>query len=106
VKSISRHIVFKILCNEIVVGDIIVRNNGNGDYFLGCICVIPDYENKGIGHLAMNYIDGCFTDAKRWSLETPSDKLRNHYFYKKHGFEISKVYDADGISISLLEKYQ
>lgn len=105
VESISRNNVYKILCDGIVVGDIIVRDNGNGNYYLGCICVIPDYENNGIGQLAMKFIDACFPDAKHWSLETPSDKLRNHYFYKKLGYEITKEYTVDSVQISFFEKY-
>ncbi len=104
-ESISIHHIYKILCDGVVVGDIIVRDNGNGNFYLGCICVIPDYENKGIGQLAMRFIDDCFPDAKHWSLETPSDKLRNHYFYKKHGYEIIKEYDVDGVLISFFEKH-
>ena len=104
-ESISRNHVYNILCDGIVVGDIIARDNDNGDYYLGCICVIPDYENKGIGQAAMDFIDDCFPNAKHWSLETPSDKLRNHYFYKKHGYEVTKEYDVDGVLISFFEKY-
>ncbi len=105
VESISNSIVYKILCDDNVVGDFIIKNNGDGDYYLGCFCVTPDYENKGIGQLAMNFIDTCFQDAVHWSLQTPSDKLRNHYFYHKHGFKVTKKYDVDGVSISFFEKY-
>ena len=105
VESISRNNVYKILCDSIVVGDIIVKDSGNGNYFLGCLCVIPDYENKGIGQHAMKFIDTSFPYAKHWSLETPSDKLRNHYFYKKHNYEITKEYTIDNVQISLFEKY-
>lgn len=103
-ESISRNFVYKILSDDVVVGDIIVKDNGNADYFLGCICIVPDYENKGIGQLALSFIDESFPDAKHWSLETPSDKLRNHYFYKKHGYEITKEYNVDGVLISFFEK--
>jgi ribosomal protein S18 acetylase RimI-like enzyme len=103
--SISLHHVYKILCNDIVVGDIIVRDKHDGNYYLGCICVIPAYENKGIGQLAMQFMDTCFPDVKHWSLETPSDKLKNHYFYKKHGYQITGEYDVDGVPISFFEKH-
>ena len=104
-ESISQYYVYKIICDGIVVGDIIVRDNGNGDYFLGCICVIPAYENKGIGQLAMAFIDTCFPHAKHWTLETPSDKVRNHYFYQKHGYRVAKEYPVDGVRLSFFEKH-
>ena len=104
-ERISQNHVYKILCDGIVIGDIAVRDNAHGDYYLGCICILPAYENKGIGQSAMNFIDSCFPDAKHWSLETPSDKLRNHYFYKKHGYEVTKEYDVEGVLISFFEKF-
>lgn len=104
-ESIATRFVCKILCDDIVVGDIIVRDNGSDDYFLGCICIIPEYENQGIGQLAMKYIDECFPYAKHWSLETPSDKIRNHYFYQKHCYQVTKEYTVDHVQISFFEKY-
>ena len=104
-ESIARNYVFKILCDGMVVGDVIVKDNGNEDYYLGCLCVIPDYENRGIGQAAMRFIDDCFPDAKHWSLETPADKMRNHYFYIKHGYEVTREYDVEGAIISFFEKY-
>ena len=105
IASISRRHVYKILCDEVVIGNIIVRDEGNGDYYLGCICIVPEHENKGIGQLAMQFIDSHFPDAKRWSLETPADKARNHYFYKKHGYKVTKEYDVDGVLISFFERH-
>ena len=104
-ESVSSHFVYKILSGGTIVGDIIVRDNGDGVYHLGCIRVIPDYENKGIGHLAMQFIDTCFPCARHWTLETPSDKLRNHYFYKKHGYKVTNEYDVEGVLISFFEKH-
>lgn len=106
VESVLHNYVYKIFCDGVVVGDIIVKVNGIGDYYLGCLCVIPGYEGKGIGHLAMEFITTCFPDAKHWSLETPSGKLRNHFFYKKHGYEVTKEYDVNGVPISFFEKHR
>ncbi len=87
---------FKIMVDDVVVGDIIVRKKVEHDYFLGCLCVIPEYENKGIGEKAMAFIDAYYTDVTRWSLVTPADKKRNHYFYQKCGFEITEsIMDGD-----------
>ena len=103
--SICKRHVYKILCDDTVVGDIIVRDCGEGSYHLGCLCVIPEYENRGIGRRAMAFIDECFPDARHWSLETPSDKPRNHAFYRKHGYEVAREYVEDSVPISLLERH-
>ncbi|NLL94114.1 MAG: GNAT family N-acetyltransferase [Clostridiales bacterium] len=28
----------------------------NGEYYIGCLCVIPSYQKKGIGTQAIKYI--------------------------------------------------
>ena len=104
VDSILKNYVYKIQLNDIVIGDIIIKDCGDENCHLGGICVDPDYENKGIGQMAMKFIDSCFPDAKHWALETPSDKLRNHYFYKKHGYEITEEYEREGVLILRFEK--
>ncbi|HPF86770.1 MAG TPA: GNAT family N-acetyltransferase [Candidatus Limiplasma sp.] len=103
-ESISRRIVYKIQCDGNIVGDIIVRDEGGGAYYLGCLCVIPTYENRGIGQLALAFLDQHFPDAAHWALETPADKERNHYFYQKHGYRVTKEYPVDGVLISYFEK--
>lgn len=103
--SITDRYTYKILCDKEIVGDIIVRDNGNGDYFLGCICIIPEHQNKGIGQLGMRFLEKEFPKAIHWSLETPLQKKRNHYFYKKHGFKITKEYMDGAVQIVLFEKF-
>ena len=102
--SINKGITFKIIADNKIVGDIIVYKKSDNHYFLGCLCIIPEYENKKIGQKAMSFLDTYFTDAKHWSLETPADKDRNLYFYKKHGFEITKKYLDGSVEIVLFEK--
>ena len=81
-RSIGNCIVYKIMVDSNIVGDIIVRDNHDDTYFLGGLCVIPAYENNGIGQKAMKFLEHQFKGAHHWSLETPADKERNHYFYK------------------------
>jgi len=101
---VQNRIVYKMICDDQTVGDIIVRDNEDHTYFLGCLCVIPEYENQGIGQQAIHYLEHEFPSATRWSLETPEDKSRNHYFYKKMGFEIIKEYMHGSVRIVLFER--
>lgn len=102
---VLNRITYKIIFNGQIVGDIIVRDNGDDTYYLGCLCVVPSFENKGIGQKAMKFLEQEFPNAKKWSLETPADKYRNHYFYRKFGFEVTKEYMSDNVKIVLFEKY-
>lgn len=101
---IKNHYTFKILADGKIIGDIIVKEREKYSFFLGGICVIPAMENKGIGQKAMQFIINYFSTARHWSLETPADKLRNHYFYKKCGFQITKEYLVGNVGIVLFER--
>ncbi len=86
-ENILNSLVYKILFNDQIIGDIIVRELGNGKYYLGGICVLPEFHNLGIGKKAIQYIEKENNDAKMWELETPSNRYKNHYFYSKMGYK-------------------
>lgn len=102
--SILNRISYKIMCNNEIVGNISVRDNHDNTYYLGCLCVIPDYENKGIGQEAIRFIESEFPNTTVWKLETPADKKRNHYFYKKAGYSIVDEYMDGSVKVVLFEK--
>jgi ribosomal protein S18 acetylase RimI-like enzyme len=51
------------------------------------IYIKPSLQNKGLGTLVIKQIEKYFPTAKKWSLYTPEDNLRNHHFYEKLGFK-------------------
>ena len=77
-ESMKRNVVFKIVADGEVVGKVSAKNNEYDEGHLDCLCIIPEYENKGIGQKAVAFIEKQFDDVKKWLLETPVDKLRNH----------------------------
>ena len=103
-ESILHKISYKIICDNQVVGNISIRDNRDNTYYLSCLCVIPDYEYKGIGQSAIQFIEREFPDANLWTLETPADKVRNHYFYKKMGYSIVKEFDEEPVKLVAFEK--
>lgn len=104
IKSIECSYTFKIIVAGEIVGDIIVSKRSEGEYYLGGLCVVPEYENQGIGQKAMAFIDSYFADAKLWTLETPADKKRNHYFYQKCGFSITDTAVDGNVQIVIFSK--
>jgi len=85
-KSIDEDIYFKILNNGKVIGGIHVTNKGNNHYELTRIYVAPEEQNKGIGQKAINFLEEEFLDVSKWTLDTPSVSIRNHYLYEKMGY--------------------
>jgi L-amino acid N-acyltransferase YncA len=86
INSISKCNYYKIVDDEKIIGGMSVQNKGNGHYWLGSIYIDSLYQNKGVGSLAMNYINKEYPNAIKWTLETPHKSYRNHHFYEKFGF--------------------
>lgn len=85
-----------IYWDDIPVGVISVANKGEGEYYLGCLCVISKYQGKGIGTQAVKYMLGYYKDWSKITLITPIDKEENVNFYtKKCGFIIDGA-ELDG----------
>lgn len=95
-ESIDKFPKFIIYYDNVPVGVISVENRGKGEYYLSCLCVIPQYQGKGIGAQAVKYMLGYFKDWSKITLITPADKVENINFYtKKCGFIVNGA-DMDG----------
>lgn len=86
--KIQHHNYYKIIADREIVGGIHIYKKGEGHYYLNRIFVHPNYENMGIGRMAMTFVenDKEFEDAFIWSLETPHKSYKNHYFYESLGY--------------------
>ncbi len=102
--TIEERACYKIICDDILVGNITARDNQDGSCYLGCVYIIPEYENRGIGQMALHFIESCFPETSVWTLETPADKKRNHSFYKKAGYQIVKEFIEGTVKLVLFEK--
>ncbi len=52
----------------------------------------------------MRFIESEFPNATVWTLQTPADKERNHYFYKKIGYTIVEEYMEGSVKLVKFEK--
>lgn len=87
---------FLILHNDRPIGCISCKEAEKGTYEVGCLCVIPEFQGKGIGTAAMEFAKSYFTDWERFTLVTPVDKSQNVRFYtEKCGFDIQSA-EMDG----------
>ena len=48
----------------------------NRVYEVGCLCVLPEYQGKGIGTQAIRFVKTFYEDWKRITLVTPADKKK------------------------------
>ena len=71
------------------IGVISVKEKGEHVYCIGCLCVIPDVQRKGVGHQLIEFMKAQYNDWKKIELITPIDKEKNVKFYiEKCGFMI------------------
>ena len=95
-QSIVDYPKFVIQCNEKPIGCISCKELQQGIYEVGCLCVIPEFQRKGIGTSAMDFVKSYYTDWKKFTLVTPVDKTENVRFYtEKCGFSIQSS-EMDG----------
>ena len=55
-------------------------------YRLGGIFILPQFQDFGIGQIAMNLVESCYPDATSWELDTLLQEKRNLHFYEKLGY--------------------
>lgn len=78
---------YKIISDKLWVGSINIQKlEGEGNYKLHVINILPDYQNKGIGQVAIQLAESLFLNAKTWFLETIADMPNNRYVYEKAGY--------------------
>ena len=95
-KSIINYPKFIILCNSKPVGCISCKKVKVGIYEVGCLCVIPEFQGKGIGTQAIEFVRSYYEDWDKLTLITPVDKKEIVKFYtEKCGFDIVST-EIDG----------
>ena len=88
-KSINETSKYIAFVDKNPVGTISVLKKNDGLYYLGALCVIPEYQRQGIGHKLLEFFKEQNKDWKKIELVTPADKEKNINFYtKKCGFKI------------------
>lgn len=95
-KSIINYPKFIIMCNNEPVGCVSCKKLGMGVYEVGCLCVVPEFQGKGIGTQAIQFVTSYYEDWNEFTLITPIDKTENVKFYtEKCGFDIVSA-EMDG----------
>ena len=85
-KEIEKHTVY---ADNVPVGVISIHNEGRGKYYLGNLCVIPEYQHKGIGKQAISLIidemKEKFSCSEIYLFVVP-ENLRAKHVYEEVGF--------------------
>lgn len=85
-----------IECDGWPVGALSVENRGEGRYFVGCLCVIPKYQGRGIGTAAFRHMLAKHADWRRVELVTPTGNVQNIKFYTEKCGMTQGAHEMDG----------
>ena len=96
-ESIIKYPKFVILCDDEAVGCISCKELEKNIYEIGNLCIIPEFQGKGLGSQAIQFVKAFYKNWKKFTLVTPLDKTENVKFYtQKCGFKIvSKEKDGN-----------
>ncbi|MBP5604237.1 MAG: GNAT family N-acetyltransferase [Ruminiclostridium sp.] len=94
-ESIRAYPKYIIMCDDEPVGCVSCKKLEMNEYEIGCLCVVPEFQGKGIGTQAIRFVKALCGDWEKITLITPADKAENVAFYKKCGFNIVSA-ERDG----------
>jgi|SRR5665647_536634 len=72
--------------NDINVGWVRVMRFGDMTYKISALCVLPEYQNRGIAQDALKQIESYYPNAHKWMLDTIFQEKRNCHLYEKLGY--------------------
>lgn len=88
-ESIGRYPKHVILCDNVPVGSVSSKEIEVGVYEIGCLCIVPEFQGRGIGTRAIQFVKTLHEDWEKLTLVTPISKKENVKFYtEKCGFQI------------------
>lgn len=94
--SIRNYPKFIILCGGRPVGCVSCKELEAEAYEVGCLCVVPEFQGRGLGTQAIQFLQSFYKDWKKFTLATPVDKRENVRFYtEKCGFTMAST-ERDG----------
>ena len=95
-ESIIRHPKYIIRCDNRPIGCISYTKLERGVYEVACLCIVPEFQGKGAGTQAIQFLKTLLEDWKMLTLATPISKEENVKFYtEKCGFHIAST-EMDG----------
>ena len=86
---------YKILEGKRIIGGMVVMRRAAREYEVGRIFIEPEWQDRGIGTRAFEFLWTKYSLATRWTLDTPAWNRRTRHFYEKLGF-VELGQDGDG----------
>ncbi|MEG1256550.1 GNAT family N-acetyltransferase [Clostridium sp.] len=72
--------------NDINVGWVRVMELEEMTYKISVLCILPEYQNRGIAQEALKQIESYYPNARKWILDTIIQENGNCHLYEKLGY--------------------
>lgn len=79
---------YKVMADGKLVGKISISKEDEEKGHVDCFCILPEYQNQGIGQLAVRLLEERHPEITDWTLETPLARPRNLHFYERCGYQM------------------
>ncbi len=77
--------IFKL--KDVNVGWVRVTELAEMTYKISALCVLPEYQNRGIAQEALKQIESYYPKAQKWILDTILQEKGNCHLYEKLGYK-------------------
>lgn len=94
-----------LLFGGVPVGALSYERRDDGSVYLGCLCIVPETQGRGLGTRAFAHMLEECPEVHRFELVTPADKAQNIAFIlytRKCGCRITGYGQGDNVTVALL----
>ena len=88
-EDFDKQLFLKAVIDGEIVGSVRAYEEG-GTCYIGRLIVRPEHQDRGIGTMLMQEIEGRFNRAERFELFTGHRSEKDLYLYRKLGYEVFK----------------
>ena len=89
-----------LLFDGVPVGVLSYERRDNGSVYLGCLCIVPEMQGRGLGTRAFAHMLEECPEVHRFELVTPADKVQNIAFIPENADAASRAMGRETASRS------
>ena len=89
-----------LLFGGVPVGVLSYERRDDGSVYLGCLCIVPEMQGRGLGTRAFEHMLEECPEVHRFELVTPADKAQNIAFISENADAASRAMGRETTSRS------
>lgn len=87
---------FAYKIEEEIIGFALVLRQLENNYHISCMCILPEYQNRGLGTVMLNRIKDVAIENGCQSITLGTEPgMRAFHLYRKNGFEVTDEHSVE-----------